>query len=94
MMGYLLFSNAAIRASVRTAHYLGLKVFGCYSGYQGLVEQVLFPLEPESVANCIQHGGTILKADRCLAFYEKSTRDQCRALPLVRLRRQRQNISK
>lgn len=71
--------NAAIRAAVRTGHYFGLKVFGCYSGYQGLVNQIMVPLEPDSVANCIQHGGTLLKADRCLAFYEKPTRDQCRA---------------
>jgi len=71
--------NAAIRAVVRTGHYYGLKVFGSPSGYQGLVDQSLIPLEPESVANCIQQGGTILKADRCLAFYEKATRDQCRA---------------
>lgn len=71
--------NAAIRAVVRTGRYYGLNVFGCKQGYQGLVDQKLFPLEPESVANCIQHGGTILKADRCAAFFEKETRDQCRA---------------
>jgi len=71
--------NAAIRAVVRTGRYYGLEVYGSKSGYQGLVEQAIFALEPKSVANCIQHGGTILKADRCVSFYEKSTRDQCRA---------------
>lgn len=71
--------NAAIRAVVRTGCYYGLSVYGCKLGYQGLVDEKLLPLEPESVANCIQHGGTILKADRCLAFYEKSVRDRCRA---------------
>lgn len=71
--------NAAIRAVVRTSHYFGIKTFGCYSGYQGIVDKNLISLEPESVANCIQHGGTILKADRCLAFFEKPTRDACRA---------------
>lgn len=71
--------NAAIRAVVRTGHYYGLKVFGSYSGYQGLVDNKLIPLHPENVANCIQHGGTILKTDRCLAFYEKPTRDKVRA---------------
>ena len=70
--------NAAIRAVVRTGHYLGAKVFGCRQGFQGLIDQQLFPLEPESVANCIQYGGTILKAGRCLAFMEKSVRDKCR----------------
>jgi len=71
--------NAAIRAVVRTGCSLGLEVYGSLSGYQGLVSKKLIRLQPESVANCIQHGGTILKTDRCLAFYEKKTRDQCRA---------------
>lgn len=71
--------NAAIRAVVRSGHYYGLKVYGSPYGFQGLVDKTLLPLEPESVANCIQHGGTILKADRCRAFYEKTTRDACRA---------------
>src|SRR5579872_6247879 len=71
--------NAAIRAVVRTGSYHGLKVYGSKLGYQGLVDEKLIPLEPESVANCIQHGGTILKAERCMAFYEKSVRDRCRA---------------
>lgn len=71
--------NAAIRAVVRTGYFYGLRVFGSLSGYQGLVDQQLTPLDPENVANSIQHGGTILKADRCMAFYEKSTRDVCRA---------------
>ncbi len=71
--------NAAIRAVVRTGVYYGLNVYGSKLGYQGLVDQKLTALEPDSVANCIQHGGTILKAERCMAFYEKSVRDECRA---------------
>jgi 6-phosphofructokinase 1 len=70
--------NAAIRAVVRSAHYFGIMPYGSQLGFQGLVDTKLIPLPPESVANCIQHGGTILKADRCLAFYEKTHRDQCR----------------
>jgi 6-phosphofructokinase 1 len=70
--------NAAIRAVVRTAHFYGVKMFGCQLGYQGLIEQDIFPLGPESVANCIQLGGTILKAGRCLDFLNKATRDGCR----------------
>ncbi|MDX1901050.1 MAG: 6-phosphofructokinase [Gammaproteobacteria bacterium] len=71
--------NAAIRAVVRTSCSEGIQVFGSRAGFQGIVAEQLIPLEPESVANCIQHGGTILKTDRCQAFYEKSTRDRCRA---------------
>ncbi|MES2218505.1 MAG: 6-phosphofructokinase [Pseudomonadota bacterium] len=70
--------NAAIRAVVRTAHHYGVKTFGCRQGFQGLIDRELFPLEPESVANCIQLGGTILKAGRTTAFLEKTTRDTCR----------------
>lgn len=69
--------NAAIRAVVRTGCYYGLEVYGCESGFQGLVDQKLTLMKPESVANCIQHGGTILKTDRCMAFYSAETRQQC-----------------
>ncbi len=71
--------NAAIRAVVRTGSYYGLNVFGCKFGYQGIVDENLIPLAPRDVANCIQHGGTLLKAERCMPFYEKSVRDRCRA---------------
>lgn len=70
--------NAAIRAIVRTAIHSELEVFGCPFGFQGLIDQTLIPLHPEYVANCIQQGGTILKADRCLAFHQQATRDRCR----------------
>lgn len=70
--------NAAVRAIVRTGHHYGFQVFGSQSGFQGIVNQTLLPLRPEDVANCIQHGGTILKTDRCLGFYDKKTRDKCR----------------
>ncbi|MDR3490870.1 MAG: 6-phosphofructokinase [Gammaproteobacteria bacterium] len=69
--------NAAIRAVVRSGHFYGLKVYGCQLGFQGLVEKKIFPLEPESVANCIQHGGTILQTGRYLNFLQKDVRTQC-----------------
>ncbi len=71
--------NAAIRAVVRTACSHNITVFGSRSGYLGLLEEALAPLGPDSVANVIQHGGTILKTARCPAFHEKTTRDRCRA---------------
>ncbi len=71
--------NAALRALVRSGVHFGLEVFGCQQGFQGIIDQKLIPLFPENVANCIQTGGTLLKADRCQAFYEKETRDRCRA---------------
>lgn len=68
--------NAAIRATVRTGHYYGLEMYGCQLGFQGLLDQVIVPMKPENVANCIQHGGTILQTGRCLAFFEQKTRQQ------------------
>jgi 6-phosphofructokinase 1 len=70
--------NAAIRAVVRTGHYFGLKVFGCPHGFDGLIQETLIPLKPESVANCIQLGGTILKSGRSPAFHDIAVRDKAR----------------
>lgn len=70
--------NAAIRAVVRSALYHGYQIFGCQYGFQGLVDKKLISMTADSVANCIQQGGTILKAERCLAFYQPEVRAECR----------------
>ena len=69
--------NAAVRASVRTALSHDIEVFASYSGYQGLVSEELVPLNTIGMANCIQLGGTILKTDRCLAFFDPKVRERC-----------------
>lgn len=66
--------NAAIRAVVRYGLAQGVEVYGVYKGYSGLLEGQIFPLKASSVANIIQRGGTILKTDRCEAFYKKTVR--------------------
>lgn len=66
--------NAAIRAATRTALFNNIEIFACHNGYQGLVDQEIFPLQAQDVANCIQNGGTILKSSRCEAFYKTDTR--------------------
>lgn len=71
--------NAAIRAIVRSGHYHNFNVFACHDGYQGLVNQQIFPMRPEDVANCIQRGGTIIQSSRCPDFHKKTVRDDCRA---------------
>ncbi len=68
--------NAAIRAVVRTGLYHGLEMFGIMRGYQGLIEDDIFKMESRSVANIIQHGGTILKTARCKEFYEPEGRQK------------------
>jgi len=66
--------NAAIRAVVRYALSQGCRVYGVSKGYSGLLEGQIYPLTASSVANIIQRGGTLLKTDRCEAFYKKTVR--------------------
>ncbi|MBI2604643.1 MAG: 6-phosphofructokinase [Deltaproteobacteria bacterium] len=66
--------NAAVRAVVRCAIFHGLDVYGVYKGYTGLLEGTFEKMNLRSVANIIQRGGTILKTDRCQAFFQKSAR--------------------
>jgi len=56
--------NAAIRAVVRSALYYNLQVTGIRRGYEGMINGEMQPMEPKSVANIIQRGGTILKTAR------------------------------
>jgi 6-phosphofructokinase 1 len=60
--------NAAIRATVRTAYYNCLEVFGIYRGYQGLIEGEIKKLMPKDVSGIIQRGGTILLSARSEEF--------------------------
>ncbi|MFM2338178.1 MAG: hypothetical protein RL115_1371 [Bacteroidota bacterium] len=66
--------NAAIRAVVRTGIYHGLEVFGIRRGYQGMIDDDIFQMTTQSVANIIQRGGTILKTARCKEFFEPAGR--------------------
>lgn len=60
--------NAAIRAVTRAAIYNGLKVFGIYRGYRGLITDEISEFKSQNVSNIIQLGGTILKTARCKEF--------------------------
>ncbi len=68
--------NAALRAVVRYGIASGAQVYGVLKGYSGLLEGQISRLEASSVANILQRGGTILKTDRCEAFYKKSVRQE------------------
>ncbi len=61
--------NAAIRAVVRTGIYYGMEMFGIMRGYNGMLEDDIFPMTSRSVANIIQRGGTILKTARSKEFF-------------------------
>ena len=60
--------NAAIRAVVRRACYNGKKVKGIRRGYQGLLEEDIFDMNPWDVSDTIERGGTILYTARCAEF--------------------------
>ncbi|MCI9338470.1 MAG: 6-phosphofructokinase [Lachnospiraceae bacterium] len=74
--------NAAIRAVVRTAICRGVKVKGVKKGYNGLLNEDIIDMEPRSVSDIIQRGGTILGTARCLEFkkaeYQKKAAEICR----------------
>ena len=69
--------NAAIRSVVRTALHHDFAVYGCEQGFTGLIEEAIFPMHVESVANCLQRGGTILKTARCEAFRAEEIQEKC-----------------
>lgn len=62
--------NAAIRAVVRSAIYYGIEVFGIERGFEGLINDVIFPMNRRSVSDILQRGGTILKTARYPDFKE------------------------
>lgn len=68
--------NAAIRAVTRSAIYNGLKVFGIYRGYKGLVTDEIQEFKSQNVSNIIQMGGTLLKTARCKEFTTPEGRTQ------------------
>ena len=66
--------NAAVRAVVRTAAFLKLESVAIYQGYQGLIENKTQIMNPRSVNNIINKGGTILKSARCSEFHNTDGR--------------------
>lgn len=68
--------NAAVRAAVRTALFRGLKVYGIYNGYNGMISAQFEELTAKSVGNLIQRGGAFLKAGRSKDFLKPESRKQ------------------
>jgi len=60
--------NAAIRAVTRAAIFNGLRVYGIYRGYQGLIDDNIVEFKTQNVSNIISRGGTILKTARSMEF--------------------------
>ena len=68
--------NAAIRAVVRSAIYYGFEVFGVERGYEGLVNDVIFPMNRRSVSDILHRGGTILKTARLPEFSQPEVQEK------------------
>lgn len=60
--------NAAIRAVVLTARYLGIEVVGIRRGYNGLIGGDIVPLGVDDVKGIERRGGTILYTARSAEF--------------------------
>ena len=60
--------NAAIRAVTRAGISNGMRVYGIYRGYKGLISDEIVEFKTNSVSNIIQQGGTILKTARSHEF--------------------------
>jgi 6-phosphofructokinase 1 len=60
--------NAAIRAVTRSAIYAGMKVYGIYRGWEGLINGYIKTSTTEDVSGIINQGGTILKTARSDEF--------------------------
>ena len=63
--------NTAIRSTVRTAIYYGLKVWGIEKGWYGLINGLIKEMGPKSVSGIINKGGTILHTRRCPEFRDR-----------------------
>jgi len=74
--------NAAIRAVVRTAAFLGIDCIGVRRGYSGLIKADMFPMQPRDVTGLTDRGGTILYTARSKEFMTeegvKRAADNCR----------------
>lgn len=60
--------NAAVRAVARSAMSSGMEVVAIKKGYYGLINNLMFVMEPKSVSDILHRGGTVLQTARCLEF--------------------------
>lgn len=63
--------NAAFRAVVRTGINRGMRVYGVYRGYNGLLKGDLEEMNLRSVSEIIGNGGTKLYTARCKEFEQE-----------------------
>lgn len=68
--------NASIRAVVRACAWHKIGCTGIFRGFQGLIENDFEPMNPRSVRNIINRGGTFLKSARSRLFLTEGGREK------------------
>ena len=76
--------NAAVRAVVRSGINMGMKVYGVYRGYNGLLNGYVKEMNLRSVSEIIGNGGTMLYTARSEEFKKKEAQERaadfCRSM--------------
>lgn len=76
--------NAAVRAVVRSGINMGMKVYGVYRGYNGLLKGDVKEMNLRSVSEIIGNGGTMLYTARSEEFKKKEAQERaadfCRSM--------------
>ena len=76
--------NAAVRAVVRSDINMGMRVYGVYRGYNGLLNGDVKEMNLRSVSEIIGNGGTMLYTARSEEFKKKEAQeraaDYCRSM--------------
>ncbi|MEO0562252.1 MAG: ATP-dependent 6-phosphofructokinase [Chloroflexota bacterium] len=68
--------NAAVRTAVRLGIQRGLKAYGVYGGYRGLMDNNIHQLTARDVGNIIHVGGTVLGSARAPEFITEKGQKQ------------------
>ena len=68
--------NAAVRAVVRAGINRGMRVFGVYRGYNGLLNGEIEEMNLRSVSDIIGNGGTMLYTARSEEFKQKEAQER------------------
>ena len=71
--------NAAVRAVVRAGINRGMRVFGIYRGYNGLLNGDIEEMNLRSVSDIIGNGGTMLYTARSEEFKKKEAQERAAA---------------
>ena len=74
--------NAAVRAVVRSGINMGMRVFGVYRGYNGLLNGEIEEMNLRSVSEIIGNGGTMLYTARSEEFKKKEAQKRAAELCL------------